>query len=597
MDQLTQEHRLISVSSPLGKDALLLTSFKGGEFISQLFEFQLDVLSANHEIKANDIVGKKVTVKIGEDDKPRYFNGYVNHFTFGEIEAKNLRQYSLTVVPWFWFLTQTQNRRIYQEMSTKEIVTDIFKEYNFNDFKFKASVNNKRDYCVQYGESDFHFISRLLEEEGISYYFEQEKDKHILVLVDQLNSFDYCEEKDVGYSKGNPSEAQITEWDHNYEFRSGKWTVNDFDFTRPDTKQIKSEKTSIKFSGIKNYEQYEYPAYYTVDSLKEVAKIRMQAEEFEIDSATGSSDCSSFYAGGKFKLTKHTAKSEKGEYILTAVYHHSTDNSYFSGGEGGSHYNNHFVCVPADVHIRPTRIHPKPIMQGPQSAIVTGQSGEEIYIDDYGRIKVKFIWDRGDTKNEKTSCYLRVMQPWAGDGWGVSFIPRIGQEVIVNFLDGDPDRPIVTGSVYNGKHKIPYKNKTQSGIKTNSTKGGSTSNYNEIRFDDLKGSEEFYVQAEKDFKQYVKHDQEIKIVNNHDRIIEKGNETIKVSKGDRTVNVKKTIKQDASDIVITGKKSIELKVGGSSIKMTSTGIEIKSTKIDVKGSAMVSIKGGITKIN
>ena len=199
------------------------------------------------------------------------------------------------------------------------------------------------------------------------------------------------------------------------------------------------------------------------------------------------------------------------------------------------------------------------------------------------------MWDQYGKKNESSSCYLRVVQSWSGDSWGTSFIPRIGQEVIVNFLDGDPDRPLVTGTVYNGDNKPPYPSKTQSGIKTHSTKGGSASNYNELRFEDLKGSEEIFIQAEKDFNTLVK--------DNHSRTVKKGDENISVSAGNRSLSVKKKISTDAQNIVIEGKSSIELKVGGSSIKMTPAGIVIKSTKVDVKGSAMVAIKGGITKIN
>jgi type VI secretion system secreted protein VgrG len=320
-----------------------------------------------------------------------------------------------------------------------------------------------------------------------------------------------------------------------------------------------------------------------------LVSIRMEAEEAAISTIEATSDCSSFYAGGKFKLTKHAAQSEKDNYIITGIYHRAFDNSYFSGSEGQSEYGNNFVCIPADVHFRPLRTQNKPVMKGPQSAVVTGPSGEEIYIDKFGRIKVQFMWDREGKKDESSSCYLRVVQSWSGGQWGSSFIPRIGQEVIINFLDGDPDRPLVTGTVYNGENKPPYTSKTQSGIKTQSTKGAGKQNYNELRFEDLKGSEEIFVQAEKDFNVLVKND--------HSRTLNKGNEIITVSKGNRTLSVKNKISTDASDIIVKAKKSIEFKVGGSSIKMTPSGIVIKATKIDVKGSAMVVLKGGITKIN
>lgn len=596
MDQITQEHRLISISSPLGQDKLLLTSFQGGDYISRLFEFQLEVLSANVDLDPHELMGKQVTVTLQEDSE-RYFTGYVSRFIFGEIKANDLRQYKLSIVPWLWFLTKTQNQRIFQDMNTKDIVSTVFKDNGFNDFEFLASGGTKREYCVQYGESDYEFVSRLLEEEGIAFYFKHDKDKHKLFLVDKQNSYEYCDEKEVTYSKGNQAEAQITQWEHHYEFRKGEWTINDYNFIEPKKNLIVSSKTKSKFSRVQNYEHYEYPSMYDTANGEKLVNIRMDAEEAAINTIEAASDCSSFYAGGKFVLTKHAAKSEKDTYVITGIHHRAYDNSYFSGSEGQSEYGNNFVCIPADVHFRPLRTQNKPVMKGPQSAIVTGPSGEEIYIDKYGRIKVQFFWDRKGEKNESSSCYLRVMQSWSGDQWGSSFIPRIGQEVIVNFLNGDPDRPIVTGTVYNGDNKIPYISKTQSGIKTQSTKGAGKQNYNELRFEDLKGSEEIFIQAEKDFNRLVKNDEGSVIKNNHSRTIEKGNETITVSKGSRSLSVKDKISTEASDIVITGKKSIELKVGGSSIKMTSSGVEIKATKVDVNGSAMVVVKGGITKIN
>lgn len=596
MDQLSQEHRLISISSPLKKDELLLTSFEGGEYISRLFEFQLEVLSENVALEPTKLVGEQVTVSI-QNNKDRVFSGYVSRFSFGEIKAHNLRQYKLTIVPWLWFLTKTNNQRIFQEMNTKDIVSKVFKDNGFNDFEFKAKGGNKREYCIQYGESDFDFISRLLEEDGIAYYFKHTKGKHKLFLVDKKNAYEYCDEKEVTYSKGNQPDSQITQWEHHYEFRKGEWTINDYNFKEPKKKLIVSSKTKSKFSNVKKFEHYEYPSMYDTASGEELVGIRMEAEEVAIDTIEAVSDCSTFYAGGKFKLAKHDAKSEKDNYIITGIYHRAVDNSYFSGSGGQSEYSNNFFCIPADVHFRPLGTQTKPVMNGPQSAIVTGPSGEEIYIDKFGRIKVQFYWDREGKNNESSSCYLRVVQSWSGDQWGASFIPRIGQEVIINFLDGDPDRPIVTGAVYNGDNKPPYSSKTQSGIKTQSTKGAGKQNYNELRFEDLKGSEEIHIQAEKDFNRLVKNDEDALIKNDHSRTIEKGNETIKVSKGNRKLTVKKKITTDASDILIKGKKSIELKVGGSSIKMTPSGIVIKSTKVDVKGSAMVTIKGGITKIN
>ena len=521
MAQYTQDERLISIETPLAKDELLLTSFQGSEHLSRIFEFQIDVLSYNLHITPEKLIGEQVTVTI-QNDQERTFNGYISHFYFGEVKANNLREYRLTMVPWLWFLSKTQNQRIFQNKTTKDIVSEVFDDLGFKDYEFKTSTGTTREYCVQYGESDLNFVSRLLEEDGFAYYFKQEDQNHKLIIVDQKNAYEDCPEAEVTYSKGNQPESQINAWEHKYEFRKGNWTINDYNFKEPSKVLIEEIKTQSNFANVSKFEHYEYPGMYDTAAGKDLVRVRMDAEEAPLDTIKASSDCSTFYAGGKFKLTKHENKNENGEYIITAIHHSAYDSSYFSGKEGSSEYRNNFVCMPADVHFRPLQTHIKPVMRGPQTAVVTGPSGEEIYIDEHGRIKVQFMWDRDGQKDENTTCYLRVVQSWAGNGWGTSFIPRIGHEVIVNFLDGDPDRPLVTGSVYNGTNKPVYPSKTQSGIKTRSTKDGSAANFNELRFEDKKGSEQIYIHAEK----------------NLDTMVE-NNETLTVDK-DRNKNIKES---------------------------------------------------------
>lgn len=612
MSTITQDGRLISISSPLAKDELLLTSLEGTEYISDLFEFQIEVLSKNHSIKPEQLVGKTVTVTIQNDQK-RTFNGYISRFTYGEVKADNLRMYRLTMVPWLWFLSKTNNHRIFQDKTTKEIISQIFKDHGFSseDFDFKATGNStKRQYCVQHNESDLNFISRLLEEDGISYYFEQKDAKHLMRIVDASNAYQESAETNLTYSKGNQPNAQLTRWEHVYEFRKGKWSLNDYDYEKPTKDQLQTTASTSRFANAKNYEHYEYSPYHDFTGIKDLSTKRIEAEEASMSMIEASSDCSSFYAGGKFKLSKHAVKEEQGSYIITAIRHRAYDNSYLAGNDSQSEYGNDFACIPDKVHYRPALIHRKPMMHGPQSAVVVGSKDDEIFVDSEGRIKVQFHWDREGQKDEKSSCYIRVMQPWAGSGWGSSFIPRIGMEVVVNFFDGDPDRPIITGAVYNGENKPPFSSKTQSGIKTNSSKGGG--GWNELRFDDLKDSEEIFIQAQKDFRRLVKNDEEVEIQANQKQLIKtdrtitvsEGNENIVIKSGERSLNVKKTNTVDADKIEITGKSSIELKVGGSSIKIDSSSIKIKSTKVeingtmvDVKGSGVVGIKGGLTKIN
>ena len=585
MGELTQENRLISISTPLPKDELLLTSFEGTEYISDLFEYKIEVLSKNHSIKAEDLIGKNITVTIQNDQK-RTFNGYVNHFIYGEVKADNLRTYRLTIVPWLWFLSKTNNHRIFQEMTTKDIVSQVFRDLQFTDFNYNAAGNSTaREYCVQYNESSLDFISRLLEEDGIAYYFEQTGDKHVLQIVDEKNAYQEFDETNLTYSKGSQPNTQITRWEHLYEFRKGMWSLNDYDFKSPTKAQLQTTSTTSQFANVKNYEHYEYGPYFDFTGIKDLTKKRIEAEETPINVIEASSDCSSFYAGGRFKLAKHAVKEEEGSYIITAIRHRAFDNSYLAGKESQSEYGNDFTCIPDTVHYRPPLVHPKPVMQGPQSALVVGPGGEEIYIDADGRIKVQFYWDREGKQDENSSCFIRVMQPWAGNGWGTSFIPRIGMEVVVNFFDGDPDRPIVTGSVYNGDNKPPFSSKTQSGIRTRSTKGGASSDFNELRFDDSKGSEELYIHAEKNQNNVVENNETTRVGRNRTETIG-ANEKISIGS-----NKTETIGINKAETIGVAK---ELTIGGA--YQVSVGAAMNESvggaKAQEVGAAKATIVGG-----
>lgn len=642
MSNLTQDNRLLSISSPLGKDELLLTSFHGSEFISGIFEYQVEVLSSNHAIKAEELIGKTVTITI-QNDQQRTFNGYVNHFVYGEVKADNLRTYRLTVVPWLWFLCRTNTHRIFQNMTTKDIVSKIFQEYQFTDFNFSASGNtHPREYCVQYNESSFDFISRLLEEDGIAYYFEQAGEKHIMHIVDEKNAYQECNETNLTYSKGNQPDTQITGWEHVYDFRKGVWSLNDYDFNTPQKEQLQTTSTTSQFAHVKNYEHYEYGPYFDFSGLKELSKKRIEAEEAHVDVIAASSDCSSFYAGGRFNLAKHAVAQELGGYVITSITHKAADNSYLAGKESHSEYNNEFTCIPDSVYYRPPLTHPKPVMNGPQSALVVGPGDDEIYIDSDSRIKVQFYWDREGQKNENSSCFMRVMQPWAGNGWGTSFIPRIGMEVIVNFLDGDPDRPLITGSVYNGDNLPPFSTKTQSGIRTRSSRKGSSANCNELRFDDLKDSEQIFIHAEKNLDTEVENDETHSVDNNRNKTVgvnesssigqnrdksvgEDQTENIGKNKSitvgenhqesigknntvdigdDSSVSVGKNMslqvgknltEQIAKNLDIEAGDQIVLKTGAASLIMKKNGdITLKGKNITVQGSSKINIKASST---
>ena len=296
------------------------------------------------------------------------------------------------------------------------------------------------------------------------------------------------------------------------ELRTGKYSLTDYNFETPSANLLADEPTVVSVGGNSKFEIYDYPGEYLNRSQgKTLAGVRMQEEEAGHLVATGSSDCRAFTSGYKFKLADHYRQDMNVPYVLTEVQHEASVGSSYSLGDhgAGEHYSNHFTCIPADTPFRPPRITPKPFVQGPQTALVVGKSGEEIWVDKYGRIRVQFYWDRQGKKDEKSSCWIRVSQPWAGKNWGSMWIPRMGQEVIVDFLEGDPDRPLITGRVYNAEETVPYTlpdHQTVSTFKSRSSKGGGDDNYNEIRFEDKKGSEQIFINAEKDMDLRVEND-------------------------------------------------------------------------------------------
>jgi len=660
MSQFSQDNHLISITDfSLGKDTFLITSFEGDEHISKMFNFHIEVLSERNDITVEDIVGKTATVTIQNETK-RKFNGYISHFTRGEPESFGLYRYRMIMVPWLWFLQKTNDHRIFQNKNSKEIISQIFTDLGFTDFKFNAGGGEKREYCIQHNESDFDFVCRLLEEEGIAYYFKHDDKKHMLHMVDQKNAYDLCGETDLDYSNGTNPNSQINTWERNFEFRKGQWSLTDYNFKEPTKSLFANEKSNSKFAKNNKFEHYEYPSIYKAGSSKTISKIRLDAEEVRRDMVEASTDCSSFYAGGRFTVKNHSTSSEKGEYIIVGIHHRVSDDSYYNGTQADVSYGNSLLCIPSKIHFRPLQEHKRPVMRGPQSAVVVGPKDEEIYIDDHCRIKVQFIWDREGKMDENSSCWVRVSQSWAGNQWGASFIPRIGHEVIVSFMDGDPDRPLVTGCVYNGKNKPTYPSKTQSGIKTRSTKGGTPQNYNELRFEDKKDNEQIYIHAEKnldtrvendesltvdnDRNKFVKHNENSKIDNNRDKVVGKNqtekigeNKTIDVGKNhSETVgkNIDITIKENHNESIgknmfisvdkdleerVSGKyteavtkeydlsaktinmeaaDSITLKTGSAQIVMKKNGdITISGTNINVKGSGSVVIKGNPTSVN
>src|SRR5215472_6805833 len=543
----TQAHRTIAINSPLGEDALLLRSLTGGEGISRLFHFSVDLLSENHSIAHKDIVGKQVTISLYHSggDGQRHWNGFVSRFacTGGD---NRFSYYHAEIVPWLWFLTRTADCQIFQQKTIPEIVKKVFQDHGFQDFQDRTqSSYPQREYVVQYRETAFNFVSRLMEEEGIFYFFEHDQNTHKLILADKPQVHKNCPVQHkvrFNYSPGSTmlKEDIVESWGAEQELRPGKYALTDYNFQTPNTSLMANVQTVAEIGGNTKYEIYDYPGIHINKSEGDtVTKLRMEEEEAGHHLVTGSGNCRSFASGYKFHLDEHSRKDQNGDYLLTEVTHSASVGDSYSGSGNGSQetYSNHFTFIPAAVPFRPQRLTPKPVVQGAQTAVVVGASGEEIYPDKYGRVKVQFFWDRLGKKDENSSCWVRVSQPWAGKNWGSMNIPRIGQEVIVDFLEGDPDRPIIIGRVYNDEQMPPFGmpgGAVVSGIKSNSTKGGG--GYNEISLNDTKGTELINIHAQYDQQKKVEHDERVNI--GRDRTEEVGRDE-KITIGhDRTELVK-----------------------------------------------------------
>lgn len=542
---ISQEHRLIRVASPLGDDVLIATTFSGMEQLSGLFSYSLELNSLDDAIAADDLVGKRMTVSIERlDEDPRFFEGFVSRFAnLGK--SHDLTRYHVELVPWFWFLTRTANCRIFQNKSVVEIVEQVFEDHGFSDFDVSHIKGNhpKLEYCVQYRETAFNFVSRLLEREGIFYFFEHEDGKHEMILADQKQAYQECAEKEVEFQRVIAGEIQpnrIDNWQHNYEFRPGKWAQTDYNFKTPSNSLLTSAETVINLPGNTRYEVFDFPGdYVETGSGQTYTDTRMEEDEAQHNLVTGTSTCKSFFPGCWFELKEHEIAAENGQYVLTSVQHSARNASDASddGMSGGAdEYLNSFRCMPRSVTFRPPRISAKPFVRGPHTAVVTGPAGEEIYPDEFGRVKVQFPWDRVGKKDENSSCWVRVSQVHAGKGFGGIDIPRIGDEVVVHFYEGDPDRPVIVGRLYHAENMPPFGlpgGMNVSGLKSNSSKGGG--GYNELVLDDTKGNELIRMHGQFDMDSTIEHDLREHVLNNRSRDVTV-NETISIG-ADRSETV------------------------------------------------------------
>ena len=474
-----QDNHFASVTTPLGSDILLFSRMSGYEEMSRLFEYEVDLLVENKSLGSiitagfpvNKVLGQAMTVALPlPSGGTRYFHGLVTQFRH-QGAAEDCFLYRAILRPWLWFLTRTSNCRIFQELSVPDIIKKVFEGNKFSDFKLELSNTYKpRNYCVQYRETDFNFVSRLMEYEGIFYFFEHKQDKHTLVIADSANAHQtiagyatipYFPPENVGQRK----QDHIYEWHTAHKVESGTYVLNDYDFEKPKSPLV-TQYTEIKSHSHAEGEQYDYPGNYLEPPIGEsYANIRLNELQTDHEVIQGRGNAIGLTTGMLFTLKEHYLAPENAKHVVISANFLIVSNQYRSTSAEETHYECSFKAICSTQQFRPQRLTPVPFVQGPQTATVVGKSGEEIWTDKYGRIKVQFHWERNGKQNETSSCWIRVATPIAGKQWGWVSLPRMGQEVVVSFLEGNPDRPLITGSVYNALQMPPYAlpaNQTQS---------------------------------------------------------------------------------------------------------------------------------------
>jgi type VI secretion system secreted protein VgrG len=509
------------LTTPLGDDQLVVVRFDGTEGVSELFEFRIEALSTMDDIDFDELIGKNVTLSINSpSEDPRHFDGILTEAQWLG-SRDNFNVYQLVLRPWFWLMSHRSDCFIFHEKKVTDVVSDVFHRHSFADIDDRTSGSYEpMEYCVQYRESDMAFVSRLLEQYGISYFFTHEEGSHKLVLTDQNSQFEPApgsSRRYIGHEvRDRRPEECISHFMPERRFTAGRVTLRDYNFKKPTTPM------EAEHSGTASYEHagmelYDYPGKYVQRSEgNEIATWQLQGEEALDKRCRASGDCMSLFAGCLVQLQDHSPKYDK-EYVVLRARHSFTSQQYRSGqgGGDGDAYVGQYELLDSDIPFRPQEVTEKALVKGLQTAIVVGPDGEEIDCDEYGRILVRFHWDR---ENDQ-SMRCRVSQNWAFQHWGGMVIPRIGMEVVVEFLEGDPDRPLVTGCVYNGDNMPPYQlsaNKTRSTFKTKSHKADG---YNELRFEDEKDEEEVWFHAQKYHNGVVEEDETWEVVQNrHTRV-------------------------------------------------------------------------------
>lgn len=673
------QNRAIRISGDAVLAELRLKSARVAEAFSRLTEITADLLARDRSIDLKSLVGKQMCVEVdGPDGNPRKFSGLcVSAEYLGPLGSFGLVQ--VEIRPRFWFLTHASDNRVFQDKTTFEIVQQVMSDRGFSDLKSRLSGSYaKRDFCLQYRETDYAFLCRLMEEEGIYFYFDHSNGRDVLVLADSVSGHDPFPGGAIDFfpaeEKFRRANDHIFEWSNVTRSTTGKVTLWDYDFEAPARPVTSVKAIPGADQPAKSFEHFRYPGRYRDKSpgddtpvdgvmaqqVEKSARVRMEAEAIRYRTFRGACNVRHLMTGQTFKM-KGNARAGDMEFLMTGATTQirieyedlpgavpgMLPSALTFDGEPGDSFLAVIEAVPKSEQYRAPFVTPWPEMGGIQTALVVGPGGEEIHTDKFGRVRIQFMWDRVGKGDQASSVWVRTMMPWTGSRWGMIAIPRVGQEVIVQFEEGNPDRPIIIGMLYNAATMPPYAlpaNKTQSGIKTNSSKGGG--GFNELVFEDLKGKEFVRLQSEKDFTQIVKNNATITIGtdkkdpgdltttvhHNMTETVKTGDHTFKVEKGSQTItietdktetirgkadltvtgnvtttvdtgNVSETVKTGnvtldvkLGKVEITAMQSITLKVGGSSVVVDQMGVTIKGPMIKVEGEAMVEAKAPMTQV-
>jgi type VI secretion system secreted protein VgrG len=603
----------IKLTSPLPPSDLRFEAMTVTQGLSQLGKMQLQLLSEKPDLLPEDLLGKPVGVQVAlRDDGKRHFHGLVTRFAAGEAKGRFFG-YAATVRPWLWFLTRTTDCRIFQDMTVPDIVQAVFNDHGaIASFELKLFRSYRaRVYCVQYRETDYDFVARLLEEEGIYWYFAHTEGQHRLVLVDDIgaHSVDPACKKLPYYANAAqvpPDTEYCSNWTFSRQVKPGKVVLTSYDFERP-TADLLARKALARSHDLADYEQFDWQGAYTQQADgQQATENRLDELQSRHEQISGSTNAQGLAVGSRFSLECHPRADRNIEYLCLQTRISAHVEGYEAGHDSGA-FECSFAAMPSSQQYRPPRLTPKPFVQGPQTAIVTGPGGDEIFTDKYGRVKVKFHWDRHGKKNEKSSCWVRVASPWAGKSFGFIQVPRIGQEVVVDFLEGDPDQPLITGRVFNADNMPPWElpaNATQSGVLTRSSKGGGYEDANALRFEDKKGAEQLWLHAQKDQLIEVENDETHTV--GHDRNKTIDNDETSHIKHDRTetvdnnekitIGVDRTEKVGSNETISIGANRTE-DVGANediSIGANRTEAVVANETISIGGNRSISVTGSET---